>query len=199
MGSSTAVGGDGRAATENDSRLRILVATAEVLERRGVTKLSMSEVAVQAGISRMTLYRFFPSKEHLINEYTNWETDRLEAGLAMATAGLRGVDRVDATLKFLVDYQTSYSGLRMIDIEPGHVIARMSALMPTLKSRLAAILSGDDAELAAGAVMRIIVSHYVVSGDDADEFLAQLRHAAGLRPSDAPVRRSGRVSRPRSS
>lgn len=139
----------------------------------------------------MTLYRFFPSKEHLINAYTNWETDRLEAGLAMATAGLRGVERVDATLKFLVGYQSSYSGLRMIDIEPGHVVAHMSVLMPTLRKRLAAILGGDDAEVAAGAVMRIIVSHYVVSGDDATEFLAQLRHAAGLRPSGEGVRRSG--------
>ncbi len=38
-------------------RQRILAATAEVLGRNGMTKLSLSEVAQQAGVSRPTLYR----------------------------------------------------------------------------------------------------------------------------------------------
>ena len=41
---------------------RILVATAEVLARQGQTKLSLSEVATQAGVSRPTLYRWFDEK-----------------------------------------------------------------------------------------------------------------------------------------
>ena len=186
MSSSTAPANGGRA-DPGDTRLRILAATAEVLGRRGATKLSLSEVAVHAGVSRMTLYRLFPSKDHLISAYTDWESDNLEAGLAKATAGLRGTERVEATLKLLVDYQASYSGVRMIDIEPGQVITRMTALMPVLRKRLESILPGPDAEIAAGAVMRIIVAHYVVAGDDSHEFLAQLRHAAGIAPRSDPA------------
>ena len=44
---------------DTSTRHRILVATAEVLGRSGQTKLSLSEVALQAGVSRPTLYRWF--------------------------------------------------------------------------------------------------------------------------------------------
>ena len=40
---------------DNSSRERILAATAEVLGRNGMTKLSLSAVAQQAGVSRPTL------------------------------------------------------------------------------------------------------------------------------------------------
>lgn len=165
-----------------DSQQRILDATAAVLSRRGVTKLSISAVALQAGLSRMTLYRFFPSKEDLISAFTRYELDTLEASLAAATAGLRGTERLDATLRFLVDYQLSYSGVRMLDVEPDKVIAGIGALMPTLRGRLAKIISGPNAEMAAAAVMRLVVSHYVVRGDDDRQFLAQLRYVAGIKP-----------------
>jgi AcrR family transcriptional regulator len=47
---------------DTSTRRRILVATSEVLKRNGQTKLSLSEVALQAGVSRPTLYRWFASK-----------------------------------------------------------------------------------------------------------------------------------------
>lgn len=43
--------------TDHSSRQRILAATADVLGRNGMSKLSLSEVALQAGVSRPTLYR----------------------------------------------------------------------------------------------------------------------------------------------
>jgi AcrR family transcriptional regulator len=47
---------------DNSTRERILAATAEVLGRNGMTKLSLSEVALQAGVSRPTLYRWFEDR-----------------------------------------------------------------------------------------------------------------------------------------
>jgi AcrR family transcriptional regulator len=46
---------------DTSTRQRILAATAEVLGRHGMTKLSLSDVALQAGVSRPTLYRWFAS------------------------------------------------------------------------------------------------------------------------------------------
>src|ERR1700750_3004465 len=101
-----------------DTRERILAATAEVLGRKGVTKLSLTEVAAQASAPRPTLYRWLASKRDLISAFSVWEGESYERGVVEATTGLTGRDRLDAALKFIVAYQHSYPGLRMVDGEP---------------------------------------------------------------------------------
>jgi AcrR family transcriptional regulator len=163
------------------TRERILVATAEVLGRNGLTKLSLSEVAAQAGVSRPTLYRWFASKEELISAFSRYERHTFDSGLSRATAGLRGPEKLDAALRFIVDYQHSSTGVRMIDIEPRHVLADFSRIMPPMREGLQRMLTGPDAAVKAAAAIRIAVSHYIIRGDDADDFLAQLRQAVGIR------------------
>jgi AcrR family transcriptional regulator len=170
--------------TATSTRQRILAATAEVLGRSGKTKLSLSEVATQAGVSRPTLYRWFASKEDLLSAFSRYERQVFESGLAKATAGLKGVDRLDAALRFIVAYQYSYSGVRMVDVEPEHVIAQMSGAIPEMREGLQRLLPGPNAAVKAATVIRIAISHYVVRSDDADQFLAQLRHAVGIKNSD---------------
>ncbi len=161
---------------------RILAATAEVLARNGMSKLSLSEVALQAGVSRPTLYRWFASKEDLLDAFGQWEREAFDRGIANATQGLRGSERLDAALRFIVDYQHSYSGVRMIDIEPGHVIKRMAHVIPIMRERLELLLPPSRAAVAAATATRVAVCHYIVRSDDDAEFLAQLRHAVGLKP-----------------
>jgi AcrR family transcriptional regulator len=161
---------------------RILDATAEVLGRSGLSKLSLSDVALQAGVSRPTLYRWFASKEELIEAFGNYETELFENGIANAVAGLRGTEKLDAALRFIVDFQQSYSGVRMIDIEPEQVIARIARVLPIMRARLEHLMSGPDAAVAAATTTRVVISQYVVRSDDADQFLAQVRHAAGIKP-----------------
>jgi AcrR family transcriptional regulator len=169
------------AETDTSTRQRILVATAEVLGRNGKTKLSLSEVATQAGVSRPTLYRWFASKEELLSAFSRYERQVFESGLFRATAGLRGTDKLDAALRFIVDYQHSYSGVRMVDVEPEHVIAQVSRAIPEMREGLERLLPGPNAAVKAATVIRIAISHYIVRSDDAEQFLAQLRHAVGLK------------------
>jgi len=171
---------------DTSTRQRLLVATSEVLSRKGMTKLSLSEVAAQAGVSRPTLYRWFASKEELLDAFGVWEREMYDRGIAKATAGLRGKEKLDAALKFIVKYQHSYSGYRMADIEPGHVIGQLSYVIPVMRERLQRLLPGPNNAVAAATAIRVAVSHYLVASDDADQFLAQLRHAVGLKnlPSD---------------
>ncbi|GFG62790.1 TetR family transcriptional regulator [Mycobacterium kubicae] len=166
---------------DTSTRQRILAATAEVLARSGKTKLSLSEVATQAGVSRPTLYRWFASKEELLSAFAGYERQVFERGLAKATSGLKGVERLDAALRFIVEYQYSYSGVRMVDIEPEHVLAQMSGAIPEMREGLQRLLPGPNAAVKAATVIRIAISHYVVRSDDADQFLAQLRHAVGIK------------------
>lgn len=168
-------------ADESSSRHRILKATAEVLARNGQTKLSLSEVALQAGVSRPTLYRWFASKEELLQAFSVYERHMFDDGIGRATAGLRGADQLDAALQFIVSYQQSYSGVRLIDIEPEVVIAQLANILPIMRTRLERLLTGANAGLKAATAIRVAVSHYVVRSDDADQFLAQLRHAVGIR------------------
>jgi AcrR family transcriptional regulator len=169
---------------DTSTRQRILAATAEVLARSGKTKLSLSEVATQAGVSRPTLYRWFASKEELLSAFSQYERQVFESGLGRATTGLKGVERLDAALRFIVDYQYSYSGVRMVDVEPEHVIPAVSRVIPEMREGLQRLLPGPNAAVKAATVIRIAISHYVVRSDDADQFLAQLRHAVGIKGTD---------------
>lgn len=168
---------------DTSTRQRLLVATAEVLSRKGMTKLSLSEVAAQARVSRPTLYRWFASKEELLDAFGLWERDMFDRGIARATAGLRGKEKLDAALRFIVDYQYSYSGYRMADIEPGHVIGQLSRVLPIMRERLHRLIPGPNGEVAAATAIRVAVSHFLVRSDDGDQFLAQLRLAVGIKHS----------------
>ena len=104
-----------------------------------------------------------------------------ERAVADATAGLPASEKLDAALRVIVEYQQSYPGLRMIDIEPAQVIRRLSRVIPLMRERLERVAQGQDAELAVATAVRVAVSHYLVRSDDDDQFLDQLRHAARVK------------------
>lgn len=168
-------------AEDTSTRNRILAATAEVLGRSGQTKLSLSEVALQAGVSRPTLYRWFADKAALLEAFGIYEREMFEDGIAKATAGLRGNERVDAAMQFIVAYQRSYSGVRVVDIEPEVVISRLGHIIPSMRAQLEKLLPGPNGAVKAATAIRVAVSHYIVRSDDDDQFLAQLRHAVGIK------------------
>jgi AcrR family transcriptional regulator len=169
---------------DTSTRRRLLAATTEVLARSGQTKLSLSEVAIQAGVSRPTLYRWFASKEELLAAFGIYEREMFDSGISKATAGLRGNEKLDAALQFIVSYQQSYSGVRLIDIEPEVVISQLALVIPVMRTRLERLLAGNNRRVKAATVIRVAVSHYIVRSDDGNQFLAQLRHAAGIKPPD---------------
>ncbi|CAN5697508.1 TetR/AcrR family transcriptional regulator [soil metagenome] len=163
------------------TRQRILAATAEVLGRTGHSKLSFSDVALNAGLSRPTLYRWFASKADLLEAFGVYERQLFERNITRATDGLRGKERLDAALRFIVDYQQSYSGARLVDVEPGLAITQLAKVIPLLRERLERLVPGPDASVKAATAIRVAVANYIVRNEDPAEFLAQLRHAVGLR------------------
>ena len=180
----TAHRGSPESVDDTSARHRILAATVEVLGRSGHTKLSLSDVALTAGVSRPTLYRWFPSKEHLLEAFGIYEREMFEKGMLKATAGLRGLEKLDAALTFIVEYQQSYSSVRLVDSEPELAIAQFVEVLPIMRARLQKLLPGPSGEVKAATAIRVAVSHYIVRSDDADQFLAQLRHAVGIKQHD---------------
>ena len=109
------------------------------------------------------------------------ERESFDSGINNVTAGLRGNEKLDAALKFIVNYQHSYSGVRIVDIEPEVAITALSRVIPLMRSRLQKMLPGPNGAVKAATAVRVAVSHYLVRSDDDDQFLAQLRHAVGLK------------------
>jgi TetR/AcrR family transcriptional repressor of uid operon len=163
------------------TRQRILAAAAEVMGRNGMTKMSLSEIALEAGVSRPTLYRWFASKKDLLDAYVVWERSLYERAIATATAGLAPSEKLDAVLRVIAAGQQSYPGLRVVDVEPALVIDRLSQVIPPMRAGLERLMPGARGTQAAATVVRVAISHYLVRSDDADEFLAQLRHAARVK------------------
>ena len=145
--------------------------------------MSLSEVALEAGLSRPTLYRWFASKEDLLREVADHERRLFRTGINRVTAGLRGAEKLDAALQFIVDYQRSYSGVRVVDVEPEVSIAQLSKVIPPMRESLQRLLPGPNGAVKAATAVRVAISHYIVRSDDADHFLAQLRQAVELAPS----------------
>ena len=63
---------------------RIVSAALRLIGRRGVKRLGMQEISEAAGVSRGTLYRYFPSKVHVLVAAANYDERRFTDGLAAA-------------------------------------------------------------------------------------------------------------------
>ena len=59
------------------TRIRLLAATLVCVERWGLEKTSLEDVAKEAGLSRATVYRYFAGgREQLVHETVAWEVGR---------------------------------------------------------------------------------------------------------------------------
>jgi len=69
---------------------RILDAARRLVLSAGARKLSLSDVASLAGVSRPTIYRYFASKEDLIDALGKQEQRRFGAAMERAMTGFTG-------------------------------------------------------------------------------------------------------------
>jgi AcrR family transcriptional regulator len=77
---------------EDEATDAVLDAAAELLDRYGVRRWSMEDVADVAGVGRATVYRRFPSREDLVHATIAREVNRFFAEVASAVADAKGVE-----------------------------------------------------------------------------------------------------------
>jgi AcrR family transcriptional regulator len=180
----------------------IVAAAKRTIRARGPEKLTISAVAAEAGVSRPTLYRWFPTKTLLLGAITAYEVEQFDRGLqALALEHRQPARRLDAGLRYLVTFLDESMGADAIRVDPGFSLQSLAdSHEPHVKS-LARVL-GDafdevpavgggsvTREQAADIFLRIAYSHYLVPHADPDELLATMRALAGL-PSLRPRRTS---------
>lgn len=168
---------------------RILDAAGRLVLRMGARKLSLSDVAAQAGVSRPTIYRYFASKEDLIAALGKQERRRFDAAMEKAMTGVVGVARLQAAVDVVATFVEDQPPGRQLDLEPGFAYGQMARALPMIAEGLLVVLKqcvredfttpvapGD----LAGAIARTALSHYIFPDANPGAARRQIRAAAGL-------------------
>lgn len=168
---------------------RILDAARRLVIRNGARKLSLSDVATMAGVSRPTVYRYFVSKEELIDALGKHEHRRFTAAMDTATSGLTGAARLEAAVDVVARFVEAQPPGRLLDLEPGFAHEQMAQALPMIAQGLTLVLRQcaredgtpalDPADLA-GAIARTALSHYIFPDPDHTAARRQIQAAAGL-------------------
>jgi AcrR family transcriptional regulator len=168
------------------TRERLLDATREVLARSGPRKLHLSAVAAEAGVSRPTLYAYFPSKEDLLLALAAHEKARFTRELDAALDGLTGPARLDRALRLMIEFQRDSGTRRLVLMEPEFMLDQLERSLLTMGAALVPLFreaTGVDADAAsdlADLAVRTAMSHFLIPCDEA-QLLRELRRIAGLR------------------
>ncbi len=169
---------------------RILDAAQRLVFRTGARKLSLSDVATLAGVSRPTIYRYFVSKEDLIDALGKRERRRFNTAMDKAMSGVVGVARLEAAVDVVATFVEAQPPGRLLDLEPGFAHEQMAQALPMITEGLMVVLqrcAREDAFAAAvdprdlaGAIARTALSHYIFPDTDRAAARRQIRAAAGL-------------------
>src|SRR5262249_48947110 len=182
----------GSGSEHGDLADRILDAAQRRGVRAGGRRVAPAEVATLAGVSRPTIYRYFVSKEDLIDALGKRERRRLDAAMDNAMAGVSGVARLEAAVDVIATFVEAQPPGRLLDLEPRFAHEQMAQALPMPTGGLAPVLqrcvregafagAADPRDLA-GAIARTAMSHYIFPDIDPGAARRQIRAAAGLPP-----------------
>ena len=169
---------------------RILDAAQRLVFRTGARKMSLSDVATLAGVSRPTIYRYFASKEDLIDALGKRERRRFNAAMDQAMSGVVGVARLEAAVDVIATFVEAQPPGRLLDLEPRFAHDQMAQALPMLADGLMVILghcaregalaTAVDPRDLAGAIARTALSYYIFPDADRAAARREIRAAAGL-------------------
>jgi len=191
---------------------RILGAAAEQAEDFGLRRFTMDDVARRVGVSRVTIYRYFPKKDQLINALLMRELRRFLTKLdtvieAESTSEAKLVHGVLFCLGFLREHRLLNRLLRTepelilpyLTTKAGHVVAAARGWIARLirvevaEGRIA--LPDRDIDLLAELLVRTVISLVItpetvlpVDSPEGQQRLVELYLrpvVAALRPADA--------------
>jgi AcrR family transcriptional regulator len=105
---------------------RILDAAQRIVLQTGARRLSLTEVAKLAGVARPTLYRYFASKDELIDALGKREYRRFNTAMSAALSGRSGVARLEVAIDLVVAFLQEQPPRHLVDLEPGFVNEQMA-------------------------------------------------------------------------
>lgn len=162
------------------AEIRILDATKSCCERWGIAKVTIDDIAAEAGVSRATLYRMFPGGKDVL--FDALRVRELEDFFTRLTAHLDGVVDLEELLVRTVVYATGE--LRndehlaiMLASEPGETLANLTVqglpriirmaslfLSPSVEPYLDRRRAGQMVDLLA----RLVISYFLAPSEHID-------------------------------
>jgi AcrR family transcriptional regulator len=102
----------------DDKRARLLDAALELFEGRGFGGVAVPEIAVRAGVATGTVYRYFASKEALVNAlYQHWKGAYNASVLAPLPRGLTVRDSFTEYWQRITDFARAHPrAVRFLDL-----------------------------------------------------------------------------------
>lgn len=158
-------------------RDRVLAAAVACAGRVGIARITVEEVAREAGVSRATVYRWFPGgREQLIDEGITWEVGRFLGRLGQAVADAPDfATRIERGLVFAHRAIEEHEVLqKLLETEPGGFLPQLRDTAPmvqaVIRDHLVPYLEGEtlrhgvDAVEAADYLSRMILSFIGTQG-----------------------------------
>jgi AcrR family transcriptional regulator len=173
------------------TRARILDTATSLFYERGVHAVGVNEIAAAAGASKLSLYRYFPSKAELVRAMLTEHSDRIHSWLDRSTASATGPDRVLAVFDLLTAWfaQPGYHGCAIVNgvtdtrADPEvAAIARnhLHRYRDLLEDRLSGLGVDEPAALARQLLLLIEGASVVVTIEGTAAAGADARAAAAL-------------------
>jgi AcrR family transcriptional regulator len=167
---------------------RILNAALGLIGRQGVQRLGMAQIADAAGVARGTLYRYFPSRDHVLAAAADYDEVRFRAGLEQALASVHAPEeRIRAFVGYAFDFIRSHPARPLFESEPGFVLSYLLDHLPAMRGELIgrlgdaldavpAVVHGDlDREQLADVIVRLFVSSWIIPETDEASLVDSLR------------------------
>lgn len=133
------------------TRQTLLSASGRLFAKQGVRAVSVDDIAAAAGITKTTLYRYFPAKDDLVLACLEEESRRIWSELAAVSSAAHGSARPTAIMRYFVDhFRTQRRGLFALNLAvefPGPAGAVSNAIREEIESmpgRLALLLAPTD-------------------------------------------------------
>jgi AcrR family transcriptional regulator len=167
---------------------RILTAALGLIGRQGVQRLAMAQIADAAGVARGTLYRYFPSRDHVLAGAADYDEARFRAGLDEVLAHVDAPEeRIGAFVGYAFDFIRSHPARPLFESEPGFVLSYLLDHLPAMRGELVDRL-GDaldavpavkggylDREQIADVIVRLFVSSWIIPETDEASLVDSLR------------------------
>ncbi len=158
---------------------RILTAALGLIGRRGVRRLGMREIAEAAGVSRGTLYRYFPSRDHVLAAAAAYDAQRFSDGLdAVLSAARSPEERITAFMAYAFDFIRTHPCRPLFETESGFVLSYLLDHLPSLRAELVlrlgdaldavpAVAAGSlGREQLADVIVRLFASSWIIPETD---------------------------------
>jgi AcrR family transcriptional regulator len=189
------------AASEPNARIfsptetRILTAALGLIGRRGVRRLGMQEIAEASGVSRGTLYRYFPSRDHVLAAAADFDEQRFSKGADEVLASVtEPEERISAFLAYAFEFIRSHSARALFESEPGFVLSYLLDHLPSLRGELIlrlgdaldsvpAVKRGDlDRDQLADLIVRLFASSWIIPESDERTLVRSINRVLEITP-----------------